>query len=49
MARVKWLLILPLAAVFAFAFSYTYAVYYRIPGLNSDGSWLKRAANAAGR
>ncbi len=43
MGRRKWLLIVPLAAVYAFAFSYFYAVYFRIPALARSGSWLTRA------
>jgi hypothetical protein len=43
MTSKKWLLIIPLATVFSFAFSYIYAVYYRIPALSRDGSWLSRA------
>ena len=38
-----FLLVIPLAAVYAFAFSYVYAVAYRIPAIGRDGSWLARA------
>ncbi|HSW51535.1 MAG TPA: hypothetical protein VLH09_15220, partial [Bryobacteraceae bacterium] len=38
-----FLVIIPLAVVYAFVFSYAYAVYYKIPAISRDGSWLKRA------
>ncbi|MFB3776988.1 MAG: hypothetical protein ACE141_05230 [Bryobacteraceae bacterium] len=37
------LVIIPLAVVYAFVFSYLYAVHYKIPAISRDGSWLKRA------
>ena len=45
MAARKWLiaLVISLAVVYAFAFSYIYAVAYRIPALGRDGRWLVRA------
>lgn len=35
--------IIPLAVVYAFLFSYLYAVAYKIPAISRDGSWLRRA------